>query len=525
MKVVIIGGGSAGISAATRLRRMNEQAEIVVLEKSAEFAVANCGLTYLLSGLVKDKDELIGATIEQMRSIFRIDVRLGNEVIGINRAEKRIMILNHQSETYDKLIIATGALQLRPDIEGILGDNIFTIHSISGIGKIRDYYFGTEAARVLILGAGSVGIETAEAFAALKAKVSLIDMNSHILPNLDKDMAEIVENELQNKGVKLYLNTQVRSFGGTEAKLSNGRKLKYDMAIIATGTKPDLKLPIMADLEIGKSGGIKVNKYMQTSDADIYACGDNTEIINPITNRPERRSNASYALKQARIAADHICGQKSEPLNFAGTDIVKVFDYAAASTGCSETQLQAAGIRYHRLYLQQNNHAGYYQNVQKLHLKLLFAADGQILGMQAIGKDGVPERINAVSALVQHNGTINDLLNLEVAYSPPFANAKDALNNLGSLAQEVLSGKLHTLSAIDKDTVLVDIRAPENYALGHRPGAINFPLSYLRESYPLLPKNKKMALYDNSGYGAYIAYQILSQRGFENVYMLNRIQQ
>lgn len=524
MKVVIIGGGSAGISAATRLRRMNEKAQIIVLEKSDEFAVANCGLTYLLAGLIKSKDELIGATIEQMRDVFRIDVRLGNEVIGIDRSEKRVMILNHQSETYDKLIIATGALQLRPDINGILGDNIFTIRSISGIGKIRDYYFGTGALRVLILGAGSVGIEAAEAFSALKAKVYLIDMSNHILPNMDKDMAEIVEQELKDKGIKLYLNTQVRSFGSTEVKLSSGKKLKYDMAIIATGNKPDIKLPIMADLGVGQSGGIKTNKFMQTNDADIYACGDNVEIINKITNRPERWSNASSALKQARVAADHICGEKGEFSNFIGTDIIKVFDYIAATTGCSETKLQAAGIKYHRLYLRQNNHAGYYPNAQKLHLKLLFAADGQILGFQAVGKAGVPERINAVSALIQRGGSISDLINLEVAYSPPFANAKDALNNLGSLAQEVLSGKLHTLSAIDKDTLLVDIRSPESFARGHQPGAINFPLPYLRESYPLLPKNKKMALYDNSGYGAYIAYQILAQRGFDNVYMLNHVQ-
>lgn len=522
MKVVIIGGGSAGMAAATRLRRMDENAEIVILEKGTEFAVASCGLTYLLSGVIHDKDELVGASIEQMRNVFRIEVKLNHEVIGIERKEKKLLIENRSPETYDKLIIATGALQLRPDIPGILGDNIFTIRSLEGIEKINDYYFGTAASKVLILGAGDIGIEAAEAFVRLKAKVTLVDMNDHILPYFDKDMTSRLEKELQDKGIKLHLGKKITSFEETEAWLDDGSKIKYDLAIIATGVKPDVKLPVMADLDVGESGGILVNKQMQTNDEDIYACGDNVEIINRITQRAERWPNASNALKQARVAADNISGTAEKFTDVVGTNIAKVFDYTAAITGCSEAKLQQAGIDYQKVYLLQNDHASYYPGAAQMQLKLLFAANGRILGMEIVGKAGVAERINAVSVQLQHNGTVDDLIFEEVAYAPPYSTAKDALNNIGSLAKEVVDGKLRYIGVeeLTAEMLPVDVRSPDNFAKGHLPGAVNFPLASIRENLSSLPRNKKIVLYCSHGYGAYLAYCILSQRGFDNAYLL-----
>ncbi len=523
MKTVIIGGGSAGMAAATRLRRIDENAEIVVVEKSDSFAVAACGLTYLLSGLIKKQDELIGATIEQMRSIFRIEVKLNHEVIAINREEKRLLIENRTAETYDKLIIATGALQLRPDIAGILGDNIFTIRSLESIERIRDYYLGTKASRVLILGAGSIGLETAEAFVKLKARVTIVDMNSHILPYFDPEMTSPAEQELLRQGIELHLNKKITAFEDSVARLDDGSRVKFDMAIIATGVKPDVKLPVTADIEVGKNGGIRVNRQMQTNDDDIYACGDNAEIINLVTQKAERWPNASAALKQARTAADNICGRDTKFESFVGTNICKIFDYTAATTGCNEEQLHEAGIKYRKLYLSQADHASYYPGAELMKMKLLFAEDGRILGLQMVGKAGIAERINVVSALIRQNATVEDLAFCEIAYAPPFSLAKDALNNLGSMAAEILDGRLRLIYAeeLSEDVLPVAVCEPESFARVHLPGAVNFPLASLRENLTSLPRSRKIALYCGRGYGAYLAYCILAQRGFDNVYLLN----
>ena len=522
MKIVIIGGGSAGMAAATRLRRLNEDARIVILEKNNEFAIASCGLTYLLSDIVKEADDLTGATVSQMQNIFKIEVKLNHEVLSIERNEKKVLIADQKPETYDKLIIATGALQLRPDIPGILGDNIFTIRTLSGIQRIKDYYLSTNASDIIILGAGDIGIEAAEAFAQLKAKVTLIDKSDHILPYFDADMTTSLEKELNSRDIRLLLNTQIKKFGDSEVVLDNGKRLKFDMAIIATGVKPDVKLPIMADLDIGQSGGILVNKYMQTNDANIYACGDNVEVINRITGVSERWPNASNALKQARVAAEHICGANSVFGDIIGTNICKVFRLTAAVVGCNETKLKAANIDYQKVYLRQEDKAFYLPDAKPLAMKLLFAANGLILGAQIIGEAGAAERIDALSVQMQHGGRVSDLIFEEVAFAPPYSTAKDIINNIGALAWEVLSGKLRYIDVEDliDGITPVDVRNPENFALGHLPGAVNLPLTTLRKSLAIIPKDKKIALYCHNGYAAYLAYCILSQRGFNNAYLL-----
>lgn len=528
MKVVIIGGGTAGMAAATHLRRKDENAEIIVLEKSNEFATATCGLPYLLSGVIKSRDELTGATVEQMKQVFRIDVRLEQDVVNIDRQKRLLTIDGHEGISYDKLVLATGALQLRPDIPGVLGDNIFTIRDLHSVERIRDYYYGTNAQKVLILGGGDIGVEAAEAFIGMGAAVSMVENNVHVLPTLDYDMAVVVQNHLRDKNVHLYLNRKVREFREDEAVLDDGTTLPFDLVIVATGTRPDVKLPVMADIEIGASGGIVVNEKMQTNDENIYACGDNVEVLNLVTGVKERTSGSSIAIKQARIAADNISGSESRFTGAVPLSISKVFDLMSASVGANEAMLLANNIDYRKVHLFQFNHAAYLPNASQNLYKLLFSPKGKILGVQGVGKDGVDTRINVITEIIRKGGTYRDLIDAQIAYTPAFSNSKDAVNNLGSLAEGVLRDKVRYVypTALDwtkvgSEIMMIDIRSPQSFKAGHIARAVNLPLATLRENLGSIPRNKQVILYCNYGYGAYNAYCILVQRGFDNVYLLS----
>lgn len=528
MKVVIIGGGTAGVNVATHLRRLDEDAEIVILEKSDEFAIATCGLSYYLSGEVNNREDLMGASVEEMQHIFKVEVKLSHEVNTINREEKKLIIDGKPDENYDKLVIATGAMQLRPDIEGILGDNIFTIHSLKSVERIKDYFHGMGVKNISILGGGYIGVEMAESFHKLGAKVTIIEEKSHILANFDTDIVSGLEKHLQESGVKIHINSRVKSFGENKINLENGKKINYDMAIIATGVKPDVKLPIMADLEIGESGGLKVNKHMQTNDEDIYAIGDNVEVISLITKRPVRINSAEIAIKQARIAAENLAGKKAEFEPVLGTFLTHVFGQMAMAIGANEETLKKYKIAYHKIHLFTGNKAAYLKDYSTMLLKLLFSNDGKILGAQGVGKDGVDKRLNVIATLVQNGGKVNDLLKAEIAYSPAYATAKDGVNSLGSIAQSVIDNKIRYVYVEDfdwgnlpKDVIFVDVRSPKSFKAGHLPAAINFPLETIRSNLGNIPRDKKIVLYCNRGYGAYNAYCILSQRGFDNVFLLS----
>lgn len=528
MKVVIIGGGTAGVTAATHLRRNDENAEIIILEKSDEFAVAACGLPYLISGEIKDKDELIGATSEQMKQIFKIEVRLNHEVVNIDRNKKELTIENQPAESYDILILATGALQLRPDIDGILGDNIFTLRNLNAAERIIDYYEGTEAHKVVILGGGNIGVEMAESLKKRGAEVYLVEAAPHILANFDEDMAAVLQNKLRDNGIHLYLNSMIQEFRETEIVLKDGRRFDYDMAIVAAGVKPDIKLPVMADIEIGASGGIIVNEMMQTNDENIYACGDNVEVTNLITNQKERTPTSSTAVKQARVAAENIAGIKSLFPKSAGNYIIKIFNDMAGAAGCNERKLQENQISYHKVHLFQDDHAGYLPDPKRMLFKLLFGEDGKILGVQGIGEKGIDTRVDTIAAYIRKGGTYNDLTDAEMAYAPSYGSAKDAVNKLGSLAEGILRDKVRYVyyedlpwDKVGSDIMLIDTRSPESFKAGHIAHAVNFPLASLRENLSSIPRDKQVVLYCYYGYGAYNAYCILSQRGFDNVYLLS----
>lgn len=528
MRVVIIGGGAAGISTATRFRRLDENAEILILEKTSEFAVSNCGLTYYLSGLVKSAENLTGTSVETMRQLYNIEVRLNHEVIAINRQEKTVSIEGHEDEPYDKLVIAIGAYQLRPDIDGVLADNIFTIKNLETIEKIKEYINGVGAKNIVIVGGGLIGVEAAEAFINLGLFPVIIEAADHLLPPLDKDMAVIVQNYLREKGIPLYLNDKVMAFGEKDAVLASGTKLAYDMAIISTGVKPDLKLSVLSELELGENGGLIVDEYMRTSDENIYAAGDDVEVTNLITDKKERVSHAGLAVKEARIIADHLAGLDTKFGKVVNTAIVKSFDLTIGAIGANEDTLRRSGISYKKLHFYAKSHSSYYPGAEQMLFKLLFNEEGRILGAQGIGKDGIDKRLDVILSYLQKNGTIYDLAKAELCYAPPFATGRDAINDVGGAAENILQGREMPIffDEVDwenrnNDTMIIDVRPQPKFAESHIPNAINIPMEAIRSNLDAIPHDKKVILYCNHGRRSYLTSCILRNRGFDNIYNLS----
>lgn len=528
MKIVIIGGGTAGMATATRLRRNDEKAEILVLEKNSEFAVASCGIPLFLDGRVKDKDDLLGATPEQMKEIFNIEIRLQTEVQNIDVKKKTLILGGGYLETYDKLVIANGAIQYRPDIEGSLNANVFTIKNLETAGRLKDFYLGSGARKVVILGGGDVGLAMAQSFHKLNAEITLIEQNPQVLPDIDPEFAAIIQNQIRDAGINLLLNRRAAKFDEKELQLDDGTLLSFDMAIIATGVTPDVKLPILAGLKIGKDGGIKVNKKMQTSNKDIYACGDNIEIKENISGRIIRSWSAPLALKQARVAANSICSLKDKFETATYCYGSQIFGYTVGICGLSENQLQKSDIKYRKIHLIKNNRAEYLAESSLGFFKLMFNDSGDILGLEALSKNDITSEINLTTALINQNGSVDDLLRLQTAYYPTLSTPKDALNILGALSTEILAERLVPAfyDDIDWDKTgetfeLVDVRTERSFKHSHISKSINIPLAHLRENLNFIHENKKVILYANDSYAAYNAYCILRNRGYDNIAMLS----
>lgn len=528
-KVVIVGGVAGGASAAARLRRLDENAEIIMFERDEYISFANCGLPYYIGETIKEREKLLVQTPEAMKARFNIDVRTLSEVVSVDPAKKVVKVNSKEKgayeESYDYLILSPGGKALRPNIPGINSEKIFTLRNIPDTDAIKAYVDKTGTNSAIVIGGGFIGIEMAENLKERGLKVTVVEAAPHILAPFDSDMVVLAEKEMVDNDVDVILGDGVKLFEEIENEvhvtLSSDKKLKADLVILAIGVAPDTTFLRDSGLEFGPRGHIIVNEKMETNMESIYAVGDAVEVVDFITKQKAAIPLAGPANKQGRIAADNVAGLNSVYKGTQGTSVLKVFDLTAASTGANERTLQRAEIPYRVIYTHPVPHASYYPGAIPMALKLIFNDEGKVLGAQGIGYEGVDKRIDVIATTIRLGGTVEDLAELELSYAPPFSSAKDPVNMLGFTAQNILSGLTHVVpwKDIDKysgdEYILVDVRTEEEYKNGHLEGAINIPVDSLRDRLGELDKNKTIVEYCKVGIRGYIADRILSQNGFK----------
>lgn len=532
MKVIIIGGVAGGATTAARIRRVDESAEIILLEKGKYISYANCGLPYYIGGVIEEREKLFVQTPEAFSTRFRVDVRTENEVIFIDRKRKTVTVRQSSEDTYeesyDKLLISTGASPVRPPLPGIDLSGIFTLRNVADTDRIKAYIDSHAPRQAVVVGAGFIGLEMAENLHAQGAKVSIVEMGNQVMAPIDFSMASLVHQHLMDKGVNLYLEQAVASFErdgkGLKVTFKNGQSIAADIVILSIGVRPETNLARAAELTIGPAGGIAVNDYLQTSDESIYAIGDAIEYRHPITGKPWLNYLAGPANRQGRIAADNILGAKIAYEGSIGTSIAKVFDMTVASTGLPGKRLRVEGIDYMSSTIHPSSHAGYYPDAMPMSIKITFDKQtGRLYGGQIVGYDGVDKRIDELALVIKHEGTIYDLMKVEQAYAPPFSSAKDPVALAGYVAEDIIIGKTNPiywreLRDIEMENkFLLDVRTPDEFALGTLPGAVNIPLDELRDRLTELPKDRMIYTFCAVGLRGYLAYRILTQHGFEKV--------
>lgn len=532
-KVLIIGGVAGGASAAARLRRLDEDAEIIMFEKGEYISFANCGLPYYIGEVITKKDKLVVQTPEKMKERFNIDVRVKSEVTKIMTDTKTVEVYDsaanrRYTETYDKIILSPGAEPVKPQLPGIDSDRIFTLRNIPDTYRIKDYVDTMKPKRVIVVGAGFIGLEVAENLHKMGVKVTVVELAEHVIGPLDYDMAAIVHQHMKSKDVELYLKDGVKAFNTTStcivAELTSGRSLKADMVILGIGVKPETKLAAQAGLKIGKTGGILVDEYMRTSNPDIYAVGDAVEVIDYVSDTHALIPLAGPANRQGRIAANNICGMEEKYEGTQGTSIVKVFEITVAMTGNNEKTLKRNGVEYEKSFTHSSSHAAYYPGAKPMSIKLIFSkGTGKVLGAQIIGYDGVDKRIDVIATAIRAGMTVYDLEKLELAYAPPYSSAKDPVNIAGYTAANILKGDheifhWNDVASIDRQkALLLDVRDVMEYELGTIEGAVNIPLDEIRSRLDEIPRDKDIYVFCQAGLRGYIAYRILKQKGYRFV--------
>ena len=533
MNYLIIGGVAGGATVAARLRRMDEKANIILFERGKYVSYANCGLPYYIGDTINNREKLFVQTAKGFTDRFRIDIRTEQEVTAIRPDKKEVEIKNLSTgetytETYDKLVLSPGAEPLRPGIEGIGSKKIFTLRNVPDTDTIKNYVNTENPKRAIVVGGGFIGLEMAENLHDLGIQVDVVEMANQVMAPLDFSMAAIVHRQLTDKGVGLHLEDGVSRFeekdGGVTVHLRSGKQIATDMVLLSIGVRPETKLAKDAGLAIGERGGIAVNDYMQTSDADIYALGDAVEVRHLVTGQPALIPLAGPANKQGRIVADNIVfGNKKKYPGSIGTSIAKVFDLTVAAAGANAKLLQQNNIPYISSYTHGASHAGYYPGAVPLSIKILFAPEnGKLLGAQIVGFNGVDKRIEMLAQVIQRGGTVHDLAELENAYAPPYSSAKDPVNMAGFVAENILNKKSRIiqwreLAELPADTIRIDVRTHDEYKLGTIPGFINIPVDELREHLDELPKEKPIVVTCAVGLRGYLAYRILVQNGFKHV--------
>ena len=528
-KVLIIGGVAGGASAGARLRRLDENAEIIMFERGEYISFANCGLPYYIGEAIKERDNLLVQTPEAMMARFNIDIRVNSEVVSINTTEKKVTVNSKEKgnyeETYDYIIMSPGATPIKPPIKGINSSKIFTLRNIPDTDRIKGYVDNENVKSAVVVGGGYIGVEMAENLKERGINVVLVEAAPHILAPFDSDMVTFAEQELQDNGVGLILGDGVKSFeenhNEIKVSLQSGTELKADIVILAIGVKPDTEFLNGSGIEIGPRGHIIADKHMKTNVEGVYAVGDAIEVVDYINNNKTAIPLAGPANKQGRIAADNVCGLNSSYKGTQGTAIIKVFGLTGASTGNNERNLSKFNIPYDVIYIHVQSHASYYPGATPISLKLIFNNEGKILGAQAFGYDGVDKRIDDIATAIRFGGTIYDLEELELAYAPPYSSAKDPVNMAGFVAENLLTGKVENISvnSIDgrdkENIILLDVRDDIEIKNGKIDEGIEIPINQLRNRLSEVPKDKEIWVYCQIGLRGYIAARILMANGYK----------
>ena len=530
-KVVIVGGVAGGASAAARLRRLDEQAEIVLFERGEYISFANCGLPYYIGGEITDKSDLTLQTPQSFHDRFSVDVRIRSEVIAIHKEERYVTVKSHLTgeeyrESYDKLILSPGAEPVKPLIEGAVNPRVFTLRNIPDTYRMKDYISENEPESAVVIGGGYIGIEMAENLVSAGLKVTVAEFSDHVIAPLDLDMASDVHRHLRQKGVTLILNDGVKAIADGEngLEISLGKETIFaDMVVLSVGVRPESHLAREAGLAVNARGAIVTDNRMLTSDLHIYAVGDAVEITDFITGEKGYIPLAGPANKQGRIAADNIAGLGSTYEGTQGTGILKCFDLTIATTGINEARAKQAGLNYEKSYTYSSSHASYYPGALPISVKILFEKNtGRLLGAQMVGYDGVDKRMDVIATAMRLGGTVKDLTKLELSYAPPFSSAKDPVNMAGYTAENILEGRVRVFHWHDVDALprngsvqLLDIRTPAEFKRGHLNGFFNIPLDDLRANLTTLDKEKPVYVTCQVGLRGYLACRILSQNGFD----------
>lgn len=534
-RLVIVGGVAGGASAAARARRLSEDAEIVVLERGPHVSFANCGLPYFVGGEIAQREDLLLQTPASLRARFNLDVRVGSEVVSIDRTKKAVRVREAQTgreydQPYDALVLSTGAAPLRPPLPGIDRPGHFTVRNVPDVDAILAWLGDTKDARAVVVGGGYIGLEMAEQLRRRGLGVALVEALPQVMAPLDPEMAAWLHQELRANAVELHLGDPVAAFDlpqdGEHARASvvvlrSGQRLPADLVVLGLGVRPETALARQAGLEIGSLGGLRVNESMQTSDPHIWAVGDAVEVRDAVTGAWSLVPLAGPANRQGRVAADAIFGRAARYTATQGTAILRLFTLSAGCTGASEKSLRKAGLPCQAIHLHPASHAGYYPGASPIALKVLFAPDtGRLLGAQAVGRDGVDKRLDVLATALRAGLTVDDLAELELSYAPPFGSAKDPVNLAGMAAQNALRGEVRLaqwseVASLDANTtLLVDVRTDEERQKGFIPGSTHIPLHQLRARLGELPKDKEIVVFCQSGQRSYFASRLLAQRGY-----------
>lgn len=533
-RILIVGGVAGGASVAARARRLDEFAEIIIFEKGPHVSFSNCALPFHLSGIVEDSDSLVLMNPNEFKTKYKIEARVNNEVLKINPKEKTILVKDlitgkEYKEEYDKLVLSPGASPIRPQsIEGINNPSVFTIRNVVDIDKLNKYIKNNGVKNAAVIGGGFIGLEIAENLRLAKINVSLVEALDQVMAPFDYDMAQILHREIIDQGVNLIVKDGVKKINEGSIELQSGKKVDAEAVVMAIGVRPETTLARQADLEIGETGGIKVDHNYLTSGKDIYAVGDAIEVYNRLIHKKSRLALAGPAQRQARAAADHIYNIPHRNAGVIGSSVIKVFDLNAASTGLNEKTAKLNDINYDFVYIIPGDKVGLMPKCSPMHFKLIYEVPtGKILGAQAIGKGNVDKRIDIIATMITMNGTLEDLKELELCYSPMFGTAKDIVNHAALVALNLLDGEFRQVPVtkvrelVEGKAVIIDVREKDEYGEGHLINSINIPLSEFRERVEEIPKDVPVYLHCRSSQRSYNAIMALQHMGFDNLYNIS----